>query len=412
MISATQYLYWGDQSPQQFSWFKIESGEISHRGESTLESIAEVQNNSRIVLLVPTQDVLLTELALPTRNPQKIRQAIPYALEEQLTEDVEALHFAIDKVDSAGRCGVAVVKQSKMVEWLKPFDDAGIRLSQILPDMVTLPVNEGECSLVVGEDSALLRLSQREGYVLPREGLVSLINGALALLKHEHEQAQESAAPELLRIYPCHEVEPFNLEGLNIKYEFASCDGGIEQHTMQQLSRPQTLDLLQGEFNRKEQLWRHLKPWRAAAVLFLSVFLVQGFGSMVESQRLAGMEQQLQADIEKVYRDTFPEARKIINPRLQMEQKLKALSRQGEEGVFSRLLVIATPEIAKIEGANIEVLRYKQDSLELDIVLKDLPSLDLLKEQLTGKGLQTTIQNATSTEDSVSGRITIKGGGS
>ena len=253
MNSSVQYLRWGEQSPEHFSWFRIESGKVTHRGESSLESIAEAHNHSRIVLLVPTKEILLTEVELPTRNPQKIRQVVPYALEEQLIEDVDELHFAIDTVDSAGRCGVAVVKRAKMVEWLKPFDDAGIRLAQITPDVSMLPVTDGEAALVVDDnDDVLLRLSQRVGYALSLEELVSLLNGALS----ENEEALE-----LLRIYSCGSEKAFDPSGLNLKYEVVSCDGGIEQQTAEQLSKPQPIDMLQGEFSRKEQLWRHLKPW-------------------------------------------------------------------------------------------------------------------------------------------------------
>src|SRR6201999_1445602 len=73
----------------------------------------------RICVLVPGTDVLLTDPEVPTKAGTKLQQVVPYALEEQLADDIDDLHFAIGKrpADSV-RTPVAVVRRELMDEWV------------------------------------------------------------------------------------------------------------------------------------------------------------------------------------------------------------------------------------------------------------------------------------------------------
>jgi general secretion pathway protein L len=57
----------------------------------------------RVCVLVSGADVLLAEPEVPIKAGAKLQQLVPYALEEQLAEDIDQLHFAIGKraADSA-----------------------------------------------------------------------------------------------------------------------------------------------------------------------------------------------------------------------------------------------------------------------------------------------------------------------
>ena len=81
-----------------------------------------------VCVLVPGTDVLLAEPELPVKAGTKLQQVVPYALEEQLAEDIDDLHFAIGKraADSA-TTPVAVVAHSLMDEWLDALQGRGHR---------------------------------------------------------------------------------------------------------------------------------------------------------------------------------------------------------------------------------------------------------------------------------------------
>ncbi|NIV31568.1 MAG: hypothetical protein GWN58_19400, partial [Anaerolineae bacterium] len=116
---------------------------------------------------------------------------------------------------------------------------------------------------------------------------------------------------------------------------------------------------------------------------------------------LSAREEQLYAAIEQVYRDAFPEARNVVNPRVQMERQLTALQGGGGSGAFVSLLAASGPVLGGVEGLELRNLRYRQDELELELELKDLPSLDRLREALEQQSLAVDIRGATTGENKV-----------
>src|SRR6267154_1930583 len=71
----------------------------------------------RICVLVPGTDVLVAEPELPTKAGTKSLQLVPYALEEQLADDIDDLHFAIGRrPPDSTRTPVAVVTRALLEE--------------------------------------------------------------------------------------------------------------------------------------------------------------------------------------------------------------------------------------------------------------------------------------------------------
>src|SRR5256884_98482 len=67
----------------------------------------------RVCALVPGADVLLAEPEIPVKAGAKLQQLVPYALEEQLADDIDDLHFAIGKrAGDSARAPVAVVARA------------------------------------------------------------------------------------------------------------------------------------------------------------------------------------------------------------------------------------------------------------------------------------------------------------
>ncbi len=62
------------------------------RGSLTLA--AAVSRTGKIVALAPATQILLAEPELPPGSGVKLARAVPFALEEQLTEDIDQLCFA------------------------------------------------------------------------------------------------------------------------------------------------------------------------------------------------------------------------------------------------------------------------------------------------------------------------------
>ena len=403
MASQTLYIFWrGDQS-ESFNWFILAEGEISQSGDSSLEDMVSTHNGVKTILVVPTEDLLLTTVKIPTRQRQKLQQAVPFVLEEQLVDDIEDLHFAIGDLDGEGQRSVAVVARTRMTQWLQPFDNVGLRIQQLIPDLFTVPYDEHSWTLLLEEERALLRTALDGGVALPVEDVANLINGQLSVI-----DTQDGENPAALNLYDCREGgEALSFDEISIPLETHPCDSDRYQVYAAGIKNGPKLDLLQGDFNRKQQIWRSLRPWRGVAALavFLVVLNLMGWG--IEYRRLLDRDRQLQQALEDTYRSTFPKARRVINPRLQMEQKLSKLKQGSSRGDFAPLMVKAMPVLLDIDGVEVDVLRYKPDSLEVDLRLKELQAIDQIKEVMSENAFNVTVQNASATGGQAKGRIVI-----
>src|SRR5579862_7364004 len=73
----------------------------------------------RICVLAPASDVLLTEAEVPAKSGARFQQIVPFALEEQLAQDIDSLHFAVGRrIGESPRVPVAVVSRALIEGWL------------------------------------------------------------------------------------------------------------------------------------------------------------------------------------------------------------------------------------------------------------------------------------------------------
>src|ERR1700682_4729429 len=95
-------------------WLSIdESGEpATARARGPLSLAAAMARSAKVVVLAPATQILLAEPDLPPGSGVKLARAVPFALEEQLTEDIDLLVFALGKRRSGGGTPVAVVSRS------------------------------------------------------------------------------------------------------------------------------------------------------------------------------------------------------------------------------------------------------------------------------------------------------------
>lgn len=359
-----------------------------------------VAGASRTVVIVPGSEVLLSEARVPGRNRQRVLRAIPYALEEQLASDVESLHFAIGPVQEEDSYPVAVVDRARMDSWSALLAEQHIVANQWLPEMLALPLTEAGWSLMVEGDSVLVRSGPWAGFASDLENFPALVS--LFMSREE--------TPTQARLFGAGRVDVDGMEVEVVDPELQA----LEILGRGYIQGP-VLDLLQGDYSRSEEWGRILRPWKATAALLLAGLLLTGVSAGVNYYRLSKQQEQLAAEIEAVYRETFPKARRIVNPRAQMEQKLKELQRQAGGGghtAFLALLADVGRVIRSNKGVQIQGVTYRDGRLDLQLQADNVQLLDQLKQALVRDGrLRAEIQSATTQKDGkVNSRVRIEGG--
>lgn len=379
-------------------WMLLDAeGQVKTPVQAGAPATAVVAGARRVVALVPGEDVGLYEARVPGRNRQRVLRAIPFALEEQLASDVDELHFALGETLGDDRYPVAVVARRQMDDWAAQLQEAGISAHQWVPETLALPHVAGWSVLPDGE-RVLVRSGEFSGFGCEADNL-SVMVSLLAGGDHLPEKARVFGAAALDIVGIETERDDSQVQALDILARGWS-EGPV-------------IDLLQGPYSRREEWGRLLRPWKATAALFLAAILLGGVATGIDYYRLTGQEAQLSADIEALYRQTFPNARRIVNPRAQMEQQLKQLQRRagGGQTDFLGMFAETASVVRTAKGIAVQGASYRDGRLDLDLQADNLQLLDTLKQELVKSGrMRAEIQSATTdANQKVKSRIRIEG---
>ena len=163
------YIYLHGEGEPQATWLQTGTGGGQQVGMGELREAALLAQGHRIVVVVPAHKVVITETDLPLRQIQRLRQAVPYALEERFAEDVDILHFALGQRDAAGQIPVAVVARAQMEQWRQQLEEVDLRPQRMVPLQLILPRREGEWSLLLEPGMSCLRSGANSGTAMPEQ---------------------------------------------------------------------------------------------------------------------------------------------------------------------------------------------------------------------------------------------------
>lgn len=356
----------------------------------------------RVTLLVPGEQCLLTRVQVPGRSRQKLLRAVPFALEEQLSDEVENLHFALGKTSIDGAWPVIVISRFFMQEVMDAVAEAGIDVQQVVSELQAIPLAEGKVTILVDEAISLVRSGPLAGYAADSENLGFLLAG-----EPREEDAPPPAMLVLLREHS--QLPPVE--------EYAG-DMQVQQFTGDPLAvfarglDDSAVNLLQGAFSRSGEWLRIWRPWRATAALLLAGVLVSNVVMGIDYYRLGRENDRLRAEIEQTFRKALPEVSRIVNPQVQMQQHLDKLQkRQSAGGGFLGLLARSGSVLREVQGVEVQGVSFRGGRLDVDLTVSSLQVLDELKRNISASGkLSVEIQSAKTGDDQrVQSRLRIQG---
>ena len=373
----------------------------------SLADAASEANGLRVVMLVPGIDCLLTSVSIPGSNRKKLLRAVPFALEEQLSDEVENLHFAVGSSQVDGAWPVVVIDNQRMEALLEAVTEAGLDVQLMISEVLAVPYTENETSVLIDDDTALVRNGVTSGLAVDCDNLGMLLGAAQQDLQDDEEPpvvhllVQEgSPLPDMSGIQGTRRIEQYAGDPLSV---FA---GGLDSNS---------INLLQGAYSRSGEWGKLLRPWRATAALLLAGILVSNIVMGVDYFRLSKEGEQLTAQIEEVFRKALPDTKRVVNPQVQMQQQLDKLQNsQGRGSRFLSLLAKSAVVLKSKQGVEISGATFRAGRLDLDLKVSNLQLLDELKQALSESGgLSVEIQSATTGKDQrVQSRLRIQGVGS
>jgi general secretion pathway protein L len=125
------------------------------------------------------------------------------------------------------------------------------------------------------------------------------------------------------------------------------------------------IDLLQGEFAPRAQGLTLSRVPRLAVGLAIAILVLQLGLTVLDWGRLARESSALEAEREAIFRATFPEAKTIVDPVLQMQRNLADLQRSRGMAAGNDFLALATAA-ARSDASPARRLTYANGRLEVD----------------------------------------------
>lgn len=406
-MPETLYVRLNDVAPEsglpEAAWCL--GGEGVHIHDGHLAQIAA--NGAHPVVLIPGACVSMHGASLPTQNRQRMLRAAPYALEDQLVDDVEDLHFALGDSGGDQPTPVAVIARARMDHWLARLREHGLEPQLVAPDYLAVPWQEGAWSLWVEGNTVLLRSARQRGSVLD----VATLDVMLPLLLNESD-----TRPARLVVYGRLPDDGQGMQSLclesGLEFQQHSGDESLLQKAAS-AGEGALVNLLQGDYGRREQWGRQWRPWLPVAAMLAIWLAVHLAGLVVDHFRLSGQSQALAHKIDQIYLATFPDARKVVDARVQMEQRLNELRRGGGGGgqfiqLLESLALLSDNQIPY----DLQRLRYQERELNVDLTLNDLQTLDRIKQLLAQRsGVSMQVVSASARGDKVEARLLIRGAG-
>ena len=393
-----------------------------------LAAAAPAAAGRRVCALVPGSDVLLADPELPAKSGVKLQQLVPYALEEQLADNIDELHFALGRrTADSSRTPVAVVARALMDEWLAALRAAGLEPDCVYADCELLPANPGQAVALLEEDTVCVRAPGAPPVSLPIDALCEALGIAEApprsaaaraatAVAPADEPAEESgaggAARGLILYSGSAEWQQHSTQVEDARGRFASLkvqllrDGPLALFA-QQLPSAAATNLLQGPYAPTSSRAAGLSAWRVAALLLLALVALHVVGKAAELRVLKTKEHEVDASIRDTFHRALPTEPGTVDARRRMEQRLATVHSGGGSSALLGVLQAVAQARAGSAGTSVQSLNFHDGLLELTLNAPDAASLDHLSQQLRNGGWQAELVGGNAVGTAYQGRVQI-----
>lgn len=418
-----------DPADGQFrmDWVLLDaSGELQASGQGeTRDNIEDaLSRNSlegvRLIGLIPGDEALFCFADIPAKQVRFIRQALPFAVEEQLAQDVETVHLALGGATEDGY-RVAAIDHKRMALWRETFLEwEAADLEAIYPDAALVPLRGHDWAICLGDDMALLASRRGEWMTMRTENL-SVFAQTLAMPTED-----EVAAEVHVVVYGTEAAMAANEQALSalvdtprLSVHREPMEGSIVEllASAHYHHAAEPINLCQGSYAPSQREGGALRAWRPAiaiaAAWFLLVIGAQLGMGYYHQQQARALEEQAMA----IYHQAFPNDRRATpqNVRRVLEGQLRTAGQQGGDAGFLPLMKHTGQQYSQLPG-NQSVLfnsvNYTRSRGELvvDIRADSYERLNALRSGINDQGLDASIGSVVNDSDGTRARLTVSGG--
>lgn len=381
-------------------WALLDSnGQLLEEGAESLQFIGDKFSDSArqldVLVLVDASRVLLSEVKLPEGQIRYARQVVPYLVEEQLAEDIDEVHVASAPAQKNQPVHTATVRHLDLIEWLDTLYSYDLSPAYIVSEALAVPWENDRIRVFLDKGTCLVRYGLYQAMACDRSNAITVIGLVLG--------DKPDVPVEIC--YSQHGDDELSAQQLKEQLAADSGDYPIRLLTWKESAtevmarsiyagRAQTLNLLQGGYKVKTASDKSVIRWRqvvktAAACVMVHLLLTLGGGMWFDWRAKV-----VAADSIALYKSWFPQARRVFNPRRQLESALAS-----GEGVLSSQFLGLLNVLATSDTAGVSLTRVDYDARNSGVTIQlkapDESTARLLQQAVSKQGLSAEVQSVT-----------------
>ena len=409
-------LYISLESP--YCWVTVGAkGQLRESG--IIENLADYRvpkSVEQIVGVAPGETISCHTVHIPGTKRRHAESALGFALEERLTDDIENLHFKLLFWEGDGTANAAVISRQQLTGWIDKFRFSGINLDAVVADYFLLPQHpKGEVTISgPKDDRVFVRTDKFSGLTLDASGFeywwqtrgekygscaVTNIELAKKLRSEVHEAGDSTNDPS----------------GDNRISGISHWDIGDD--FSEWLAKIPFRDDL-SNYNLLEGLFAPGHTSKSTNILKISAFvamlgIVLHTGTMIyENQILESRKAELAVNMRSLFSSYFPDEPYLDRPTSQVTS-LIANAKKGMSGdSFFQKLLSAISQIAPGNGATVDEINYRDETMIVVCRVRDLSSLDTIIQAFNElQGIQAELLSSGARDGVVTGRFRVTGRG-
>ncbi len=321
--------------------------------EACVAQLTQHGNLKSVLGLVwlPSQLVVLTEVFVPGKRKSDWMAALPYSLEESLSEPVENLHFVALHRNKEGMVSVAILAHQWMKQWVGTLQALGLNHVQLVPECFRVPVADNAPLVETDstEPAPLIWNVIADGDVLHiRTGPYSGFSVNAPCLNPFIQAAQQGGGKVSLNHLTDNHLLNSQLDA------------------NQSIS---SLTLRTDDYQAQSKQLKYWQDWRWPAVLVGLILILLLVATWQKTQTLAEQTQQYQVQTEKLFKEMFPDVKRIVNIKMQTQTRLNNQQGGGQKQSTSLVALLQAIEPLFKAEPNVTIQRIQWQDGRLVIVV-------------------------------------------
>jgi general secretion pathway protein L len=354
-----------------------------------------------IIVLLPATEVSTSFLNLPIKSINKIKTAIPFALEEDLACDINLLHFSFKKIKYKDSIPVCVIDKNKFNEYRKLLINSGINAQVITSEIFGLPMIQRTVNVLIEPNKTLINNGSDKAYALENDSVIDL---------HEliDEVKEDANHVQVYLDYSCQDKYKNiqeNQDGIDIQL----LEGSSLQKLSQIIVNSDYVNLLQGEYAAQIEYKKYLQPWRYSAYLLLGLMIILMTSKTINYFQATNYETTLSSRFLDEYKKFQPNANNISDP----IRIVTAIKNNNSVKINTSFFLSSLQQLSKAvndnDGVFLTSITYQENVTIIRLTAPNVTLIDTIRKTIIQNGIfQAKILSTNKINNNVQSRIEIK----